>query len=124
MQNIESPVKIKDIDKFEIQNEISVNVYGLDNDVVFPMHITTQSKPHHVDLLYISNDETQHYVLIKNMSRLVSSKITNHHGHLFFCKFCLHGCESQRILDKHLEKCQLHGAQRIKMPEVGKEKLY
>jgi len=56
------------------------------------------------------------------MSRLVRSQYSKYgHSH-FFCPYCLHGCTRQDILDKHVARCQLHGAQRVKMPEKGDEK--
>jgi len=117
MNGIEYPVAVKDIDRFENQNNISVNVYGLD-EKVFPMRITQkQDTRHHVDLLYLSKDEDGHYVLIKDFSRLMTKQLSKHNGKKFFCKLCLHACISQEILDTHLEKCKLHGAQRIKMPD-------
>jgi len=80
MKDIEYPVAVKDINRFENLNNISVSVYGLD-EKVFPMRITEKHDArHHVDLLF-------------------------------------HACTSQEILHKHLEKCELHGAQRIKMPD-------
>ena len=93
MQNIELPVRVKDIEKFETRNDISVNFYGFDDDVVFPMRITTRSKLHHVDLLYISNDGTQHYVL-------VNSQLSNNRSRMCMCKFCLRSCTSERVLSR------------------------
>ncbi len=39
---IEFPVALKDVPKFERQNEISVNVYGYENEV-YPLRTTTCS---------------------------------------------------------------------------------
>jgi len=111
MKDIEYPVAVKDINRFENLNNISVNVYGLDQKV-FPMRITKKHDArHHVDLLYLAKDEGGHYVLIKDMSRLVSKQLSKNTLKKF------HACTSQEILHKHLEKCELHGAQRIKMPD-------
>ena len=125
MNDIKYPVKVKAIDRFEKLNiEISVSVFGLDEKTVFPMRITQkQNARHHVNLLYISEDEVSHYVLIKDLSRLVSKQLSRNNGRKFICQLCLRACISQSILDKHMETCQLHEAQRIKMPEPGKEKL-
>jgi len=79
MKDINYPVAVKDIGRFENQNNISVNVYGLDAH-------------HHVDLLYLSKDEGGHYVLIKDFSRLITKQLSKHNGKKFFCKFCLHAC--------------------------------
>ena len=75
---IEFPVSLKDIDKFENQGpEIKVNVSGYERSV----HILwlNQADPQNaIDLLFITNEENQHYCWIKNFSRLVSSQVSNH----------------------------------------------
>jgi len=126
MDGIEYPVKIRDIDRFErLNGNISVSVFGLDEETVFPMRITRkQNALHHVELLYISKDEVSHYVLIKDMSRLITMQLSSHNGRKFICQLCLHACSSQIILDKHLETCRLHGAQRIKMPNEENKILH
>ena len=30
----------------------------------------------------------------------------------FICSYCLHGCKTKDILDRHVERCKLHSAQR------------
>ena len=37
----------------------------------------------------------------------------------FICNYCLHGCSTQDILDRHMGRCRLHGAQRVKLPQKG-----
>lgn len=124
MNGIEYPVATKDIDKFESLNGISINVYGFE-EKIFPMRIThLKNTRHHVDLLYISKGEKNHYILIKDISGLVSRQLSKNTMKKFICKLCLHACVSQEILDKHLERCQLHASQRIRMPQKGEEKLY
>ena len=58
-----------------------------------------------------------HYVWIKDMSRLLHGQSSSHHEKHFICDRCLHGCNSQRSLDKHTEKCQEYRAQRTIFPE-------
>ena len=59
MSGIQYPVDTKDIGKFKHQNNISVNVYGYE---IFLLRITTMTVArHHVNLLYITADETSHY---------------------------------------------------------------
>ena len=40
MTGIQYPVDIKDIGKFEHENDISVNVYGYEDKKIFPLRIT------------------------------------------------------------------------------------
>ena len=86
MSGIQYPVYIKDINKFEHQNNISVNVYGYNDKKIFPLHINTMlSARHHVNLLYITAGETSHYILVKDFSRLVSKQYNNHNNKKYFC---------------------------------------
>ena len=89
MTGISYPVAIKDVDKVE-----SIHVFGLeDNKIVFQMRISKKTEfEHHIDLLYISDNDINHYVLIKNMSRLISSQLSLHNHQTFICSYCLHGC--------------------------------
>ena len=72
MSGIQYPLDIKTIGKFEHQNNISVNVYGHKDKKIFPLLITTMAVArHHTNLLYITAGETSHYVLVKDLSRVV-----------------------------------------------------
>ena len=66
MSGIQYPVDIQDINTFENQNNISVNVYGYEDKKIFPLRITTMTTAsHHVNLLYITTDKTSHHVLVR-----------------------------------------------------------
>ena len=41
MSGVKYPIDVKDIDKVEHQNNISVNVYGCEGKKIFPFRITT-----------------------------------------------------------------------------------
>ena len=63
MTGIQNPKDIKDIGKFEYQNNISVNVYGYEDKNIFPLGITTVAVANtDVDILYIIAGEKSHYV--------------------------------------------------------------
>ena len=130
MEGIEYPVKIKDIDRFEKQNNnISVNVLGYDEKKVFPLRISEEKeRQHQVNLLLITDNSNTHYVLIKDMSRLLSAQYSKHNGNLYFCNYCFHGCRSEEVYKKHVEICKRHGEQRIKMPKKsdgkGRDKVF
>ena len=67
ISGIQYSVNIKDINKFEHQNNISVNVYGYENKKIFPLRITTMTAAtHHVNLLYITADKIE---VLKNHLR-------------------------------------------------------
>ena len=85
MSGVKYPVDIKGIDKFEHQNNISVNVYGCEDKKIFPLRITTMGIARHcVNLLYITAGETSHYVLLKDLGRLVPRQNNNHDDKKYF----------------------------------------
>ena len=47
MCGIQYPVDTKDINKFEYQNNISVNVYGYEDKKIFPLRITIMTTARH-----------------------------------------------------------------------------
>ena len=111
---IEFPLQMKDVSKFENQNEISVNVFGLEKDKVYPLHLTKKRFMRHVDLLVISSGNRSHYCWIKNFNRLMNNG--QHDNQKFYCCYCLHGFWRKRLLNNHVLYCQTHGAQRTEMP--------
>ena len=69
-------VDMKDIDKFEQQNNISVNVYWFEDKKVFSLRITTVGIAKNcVNLLYITAGETSHYVCWKTWAKWYQHKI-------------------------------------------------
>ena len=69
-EDIEFPITIDKIGKFERQNNISVNVFGYE-DVLFPIYITKEHPDTHVNLLLFSRETTRHYCLIKDLNKLL-----------------------------------------------------
>ena len=85
---IESPVSLKDIDKFEKQNpEIKGNVFGYEKDV-YISRINKTDPQNANDLLLITNEENQRYCWIKKFSMLASSQVSKHEHKQYFCKRC------------------------------------
>ena len=90
---------------------------------IFPLCTTTMTTARHdINLLYITADETSHYVLVKYLRRLVSKQYNNHNNKKYFLQYCLHGCTSKEVLKNHLERGKLHRVQRIKLPEANDKK--
>ena len=113
---IEFPVSLKQIDKFENQNNYAINVFGYEM-VVYPLRIS-KKKDQVINLLLIADEETNHYCWIKNMSRLLSKNINNHQHKRYFCYRCLNSFKSEKSLDKHKEYCQNNEAVKIEMPMI------
>ena len=119
MSGISYPV-FQYIQKFKRQNNVCINVFAInEKKLTFPVKITSHEKEKHVNLLYISNETNNHYVLIKNMSKLLANQLSNHGHKSFICDHCLHGCTSAKILERHEERCKEHRAQLVKYLPPG-----
>jgi len=51
LQDIQFPMTLKDITKFERLNRVSVNVYTLEEQKIVPIRLTDDKKEKHVNLL-------------------------------------------------------------------------
>ena len=113
------PVDLKEIQIFEKNNpKISINVFGYEESV-YPLKISKIKKSFNIDLLLISDEEKQHYCLIKNMSRLISSQVSKHHESVEFCRRCLNHFPNKKRLKIHEEYCSNNEAIQIEMPKEG-----
>ena len=121
MEGIEYPVSLKDIDKFEKQNpSISITVFGYDEKSVYPLRNSNNTnREHDIILILIKEEGVNHYCLVKNVSRLLSSQVSNHKEKHHFCLRCLNSFWTHKSLNKHLEYCGNHEAVKINMPEKG-----
>ena len=109
IEDIEYPVKVSQIARFENQNqEISVNVFGFENNELFPLYITKERKELHVNLLLFSQGSQRHYCLIRDLSRLLGN-LTQHNGQMFHCVYCLHGFVREDLLEAHEPHCPFFG---------------
>ena len=73
------PVSIKNINVFEMNNDISINVLLVDNRDIYICRKGIR-RDHEINLLLISEGGIQHYTAIKSLSRLLASK-NSKHGH-------------------------------------------
>ena len=113
------PISLQQISKFEKLNNISVSVYGYEDKTIYPLRVSieTYENDRHVELLLYIKDDVSHYTLIRNFSRLVSSQVSKHNGVMHFCRFCLHGFSRPDLLSKHLPYCMNHGEQLTVFPK-------
>jgi len=96
------PISWHDIDKFENRNVgLGVNVCGYDGEV-YPLRLSSKVNDLIiVDLLLISDGSTQHYCLIKSLSKLLNTQTGGHT--LYYCRRCLQGYRQKDALAKHEE---------------------
>jgi len=111
-KDITFPTALKEIDKFECNNDsICVNVFGYEKQV-YPLRISKHYKRRTIiDLLLIANDVTNHYCLINNLQRLLRKQAGNQHIH--YCKRCLNGFQRKESLDNHKQYCDNHEGNQI-----------
>ena len=118
-KGIDFPVKVKDITKFEKQNPNlpGINVFSVnDNNKIFPLRVNQKDCQKTIDLFLHSENEKQHYSLIKNFSRLVRSQITKDTTRkLHFCKKCFSHYTKEELLKKHINYCGNNETAAVKM---------
>ena len=85
-EGIEFPIKLNQIEKFVNNNaDISVSVFGFENEKPYPLKkLKYFGRKHHIDLLLISNKMTNHYCLIIDFSRLMSSSTSAHQHKTYY----------------------------------------
>ncbi|XP_066157689.1 uncharacterized protein, partial [Euwallacea fornicatus] len=133
--NLEMPMPLNKIYKFEKLNDISVNVYALKMSTVpttfyavVPVRLTPQKLNKHINLLLIQNkyypklndynpvptdavveeEDTNiiyHYCWIKDLSRLLSSQLNKHKQRKFICDRCLNYFSNHQKLLTHEVLC-------------------
>ena len=113
---LEFPVSLKKIEKFEINNNTSVNVLRLEDKEI---HILRKGRTHNrgLDLLLISENEINHYTAIKSLSRLLRSSNTKHKCKQYFCMNCLYGFPAETSRDLHRTYCENNEAVRVELPK-------
>ncbi|KAJ8979684.1 hypothetical protein NQ317_001085 [Molorchus minor] len=146
MTGINFPVKLRDISKFEELNNISVNVYGLENkfednkityEIVGPLRYSQKKLHVHVNLLLLSEECVEnhqcnidcgkfHYCWIQDLSRLVSSQISATEHKKYFCDGCLLYFHNERFLLQHQRNdcnhiCTTTPSTQFRIDKYGKE---
>ena len=115
---LEFPVSLRDINKFERNNEIGVNILAIESKKIY---ICRKGRDYNriVNLMLIADVENQnkkHYVAVKSLSRLLSKQNSKHKEAQHFCTNCSNGFESEIIRDEHYEYCRSKDSVRVEMP--------
>ena len=148
LKGITFPMTLKLVPHFENLNNLSVNIYILqqiknDKYDVLPAYLTKQKRDKHVNLLMVQNiyyydsDNVSfngcnqndsnitvkyHFVWIKDLSRLLSRQLSKHNGKKFLCDRCCNYFYTQEKLDQHTEDCISLNECRVKVP-FGDQKI-
>ena len=123
------PVTINQINRIEKQNKINIYLFGYDTvkKRPYPIYPSPENYDDNLNLLYIEGknelgEETTHYVLIEDFSKL-NSKFTKHKGKKHFCMRCLQCFYSNESLAKHRVYClAINGVQAIDLPQKYTDK--
>ena len=110
------PVPIKEIEKFEANNNIYVNVLGLEGNDIYIHRNSNHRSGREINLLMIFENGTNHKTAIKNLSRLLSSSNSKHKGKQYFCTNCPQGFSLEASRDQHQVYCKDNKAVRVEMP--------
>ena len=132
-KDIDFPSTSKDWKKFELNNEVAVNILYVPHntkkiEVAYKSkHNLTREKQ--IILLMISNGENWHYLVVKSLSGLLTG-ITSNHKEDFYCLNCFHSYRTKKICENR-DYCRVemptkdnntikynHGEKSIKLPFV------
>ena len=71
---IEFPVQEKDFSGIEVKNNICINVFGYENELVFPIYLSDQKFEDSKGLWLLIDNDKSHYVYIKDFDRFMFHK--------------------------------------------------
>ena len=78
----------KEFSKIEKKNNICINVFCYENNLVYPVYVSNEKFKNCIDLLMIANENKSHYVHIKDFKRFICNKVKNKNKK-HFCRYCL-----------------------------------
>ena len=109
------PVAIKDINIFEMNDDISVNVLSVEHKGLYICRKGIR-KDSEINLMLISERDRSHYTSIKSLSRLLASKNSKHAHEQYFCTNCLQGFAQELSRDEHQVYCEDNETVGVEMP--------
>ena len=72
--DIKFSVSKKDYNRIEEKNSICINEFGLENSLIYPVHVADDKFEGSMDLLLIANDNESQYVYVKDFNRFMYNK--------------------------------------------------
>lgn len=114
------PVGLDQIGPFERENQISVNVFAAEGKKIYGVRISETDYVKACDLVILSKrgESETHYAGIFDFDKFANFKRDKPH---YYCRRCLAGYKSTRVLKKHIPVCQIFNRdnQIIDMPAKG-----
>lgn len=124
---INFPMQLKNISKFEKLNNLTINVYSIEeenNNKIAPVYISDFVSDKHIPLLIMCknsdrdesgsfgdkinnliNSVDYHFMWIKDLSRLLSKQISKRNGKIYLCHRCMNHFSTQERLNEHSIDC-------------------
>ncbi|KXZ46501.1 hypothetical protein GPECTOR_43g938 [Gonium pectorale] len=130
------PPQPKHLPLFERANDMTISVFAIQRKQardgtyqvgsIEPFHISkhTSQRGRQADLLLYEDEESgkAHYVVVKDLSALLRSQVTEHEGRVEFCRHCLSHFPSKEALVAHQAlSCTDHAAVRVSLPTKGQD---
>ena len=118
MERYRFSITSKDWKKFELNNEIALNVLCVPHNTK-KIHVAYKSK-HNLTcdkqvILLISNGENWHYLTVKNLPGLLKG-ITSIHKEDFYCLNCFRSYRTKNKLEAHKKICENYNYCNVVMP--------
>ena len=118
-REIEFPSTSKDWKRFELNNEIALNILYVPHNTR-KIHVAYNSKHNltrekQIILLMITDGEKWHYLTVKNLSGLFRGITSNYVGD-FYCLNCFCAYSTKNKLQAHKQICENHDYFHVEMP--------
>ena len=118
-ENINFPSTSKDWKRFECNNEVALNIlyvpYSTKQIYIAHKSKNNLTQKRQINLLKISDCQKWHYLVVKNLSRLLRG-ITSNHKEDFYCLNCFHSSRTEKKLEAHKKICENHDYCHVEMP--------
>ena len=121
-EDIDFPSTSKDWKKFECNNEVALNILyvpyntkKINIDYKSENNLTQESQ---IILLMISDGQKWHYLVVKNLSRLLRG-ITSNHKEDFYCLNCFHSYRTENKLGAQKKIWENHDYCHVEMPNIN-----
>ena len=122
-----SGFEVKDIEKFEKMNEhldLKINLLYQENKNIFPIRIAKGNAANKINLMLIKmfktkESSTNHYVLVKDLSKLVRQNYSNGYENTEVCENCFSKFSRKSALLEHQEHCYRDKPQEIILGQKG-----
>jgi hypothetical protein len=120
------PVAVKDVKIFSKNNNIGVNVFGIEeimetdpdgNHLIAAKYVQLLTEPteeyEKIINLFWHDD---HFSVVKCLSRLLSGQVSGKKEAKHFCPYCLNYFGTEQLMNNHIKNCRERGQQRTIFP--------